>query len=298
MVPGFGKQRIVIGSAPHCDIRLGGNGVQPEHAAIVHEGGGKLVFIDGGSVRPPLTAYRSRPAPRCRSTSARSSTSAKPRSNMHPALGLMLMQAGELALRQNELVFGRDPTRAHIVVQHPQVSGAHAVFTLNPLSVADQESTSGTWLNRDRLPPRTSVPLDPNAYLALGPVPLPVALALQLASMINARLPHEPPSGQENGGAAATPKKHKTVIGQIQRRRAGQKPFKTIGRTPENDIVTCRTRRSRAATRSCTSPAASSFARGSRAAPTARSCAASASLPASACRFRTAKRCSSARCRW
>ena len=48
MVPGFGKQRNVIGSAPSCDIRLGGAGVQPEHAAIVHEGGGKLVFMDGG----------------------------------------------------------------------------------------------------------------------------------------------------------------------------------------------------------------------------------------------------------
>jgi ABC-type multidrug transport system ATPase subunit/pSer/pThr/pTyr-binding forkhead associated (FHA) protein len=238
MVPGFGKQRIVIGSAPHCDIRLGGNGVQPEHAAIVHEGGGKLVFIDGGSGPTAANGVQIAPGttmPFDFRTQFHVGEAAIP--NMHPALGLMMMQAGELAPRQNELVFGRDPSRAHIVVQHPQVSGAHAVFTLNPLSVVDQESTSGTWLNRERLPPRTPVPLDPNAYLALGPVPVPVALVLQLASMINARLPHEPPSGQENGGAAATPKKHKTVIGQIQLGAPGQKPFKTIGRTPENDIV-------------------------------------------------------------
>ena len=145
MVPGFGKQRIVIGSAPHCDIRLGGNGVQPEHAAIVHEGGGKLAFIDGGS--GPTAANGVQVAPGATvpfdfRTQFHVGEAAIP--NMHPALGLMLMQAGELAPKQNELVFGRDPTRAHIVVQHPQVSGAHAVFTLNPLSVVDQESTSGT----------------------------------------------------------------------------------------------------------------------------------------------------------
>lgn len=39
MIPGLGKQRIVIGSAPHCDIQLNQPGVMPEHAAIVHQGG-------------------------------------------------------------------------------------------------------------------------------------------------------------------------------------------------------------------------------------------------------------------
>ena len=56
MVPGLGKQTIVVGSAPHCDIRLGGPGVAPEHARIVHQGGGALVFVDLGA--GPTTGER------------------------------------------------------------------------------------------------------------------------------------------------------------------------------------------------------------------------------------------------
>ena len=45
MVPGFGKQTITIGSDPSCDVILGG--VEPRHAEIVHQGVGKLVFVNG-----------------------------------------------------------------------------------------------------------------------------------------------------------------------------------------------------------------------------------------------------------
>ena len=46
MIPGLGKQRILIGSAPHCDIRLTAPGVMPEHAAIVLQNGGKIPGLD------------------------------------------------------------------------------------------------------------------------------------------------------------------------------------------------------------------------------------------------------------
>ena len=45
MIPGFGKQSITIGSAPTCDVVIAAPGVMPEHARIVHQGGGKLLFI-------------------------------------------------------------------------------------------------------------------------------------------------------------------------------------------------------------------------------------------------------------
>jgi ABC-type multidrug transport system ATPase subunit/pSer/pThr/pTyr-binding forkhead associated (FHA) protein len=234
MVPGFGKQRIVIGSGPSCDIRLGGAGVQPEHAAIVHEGGGKLMFVDGGAGPTAANGLQIAPGsavPFDFRTQFHVGEAVVP--NAHPALALMLMQAGELPPQKNEVVFGRDPARTNIVIQHPNVSGVHAKFTLNPLAVIDQESTSGTWLDRERLAPRTSRPLEPHAYVALGPIAVPVALVLQLASQLNARVAQEPAADH----SAQPARKHKTVIGQIQLGTPGAKPFKTIGRTPDNDIV-------------------------------------------------------------
>ena len=54
MVPGFGKQSILIGSSANADIRLTGAGVAAEHARITHEGGGRLQFVDLGG--GPTTA--------------------------------------------------------------------------------------------------------------------------------------------------------------------------------------------------------------------------------------------------
>ena len=50
MIPGFGKQTITLGSAPSCDVVLTGDGVQPEHARILHQGGGKLLFVAGSGI--------------------------------------------------------------------------------------------------------------------------------------------------------------------------------------------------------------------------------------------------------
>ncbi|HQB45645.1 MAG TPA: FHA domain-containing protein, partial [Polyangiaceae bacterium] len=49
MIAGFGKQTIVLGSAADCDIVLAGPGVAPQHARIVHQGAGQLLFVDGGA---------------------------------------------------------------------------------------------------------------------------------------------------------------------------------------------------------------------------------------------------------
>src|SRR5690242_21224152 len=96
MLPGFGKATLLVGSAPHCDIRLGGPGVAPEHAHIAHGGGGHVTFTDLGagqsSVNGQPIAART-PVPfDFRSQFA---VGQSPVPLAHPALTLMLMEQGK-----------------------------------------------------------------------------------------------------------------------------------------------------------------------------------------------------------
>jgi ABC transport system ATP-binding/permease protein len=265
MIPGFGKASIVIGSAAHCDIRLGAPGVAPEHAHIEHRGGGSLVFVDHG-VGPsfvngaPLAPGASAPF----DFHAEFAVGQAAVPKVHPAITLMLLERGKLPFTPGQLVFGRDPARVNIVIHHPNVSSHHATFQLNPLTVSDHNSTSGTWLQQQRLPPNHPKPLDPRGFVALGPVALPVDLVLHLAGIFaGAQAAQSPgaspaPGAQQAGTALApqhpgepaspaqadrasnpTPRpKHKTVVGQIQMAQASGSAgsAKSIGRTPENDI--------------------------------------------------------------
>ncbi|MCE7894946.1 MAG: FHA domain-containing protein, partial [Sorangiineae bacterium PRO1] len=180
MIPGFGKQSITIGSAPHCEIHLGGPGVAAEHARIVHQGGGQLVFVDAGTSQTyangqPVAPGSSHPF----DFRTQFMVGQTPVPNAHPALTLMLMQKGELPVTPGKLVFGREAARANVVVQHSSVSGQHATLTLSPLAITDHGSTSGTWIAGNRLAANQATALDPSALVALGPVPLPVTLAIQ-----------------------------------------------------------------------------------------------------------------------
>ncbi len=253
MIPGFGKSSILIGSAPHCDIRLGAPGVAPEHARIEHRGGGSLSFIDNG-VGPsfangaPMASGSSAPF----DFHAEFSVGQAPVPKAHPALTLMLLERGKAGVSPGQLVFGRDPARSNIVVHHPNVSSHHATFQLNPLTVTDHNSTSGTWLNQKRIPPNQAQALDPRGFVALGPVAVPVDLVLHLAGQIGASAGAPAPGKAILGSASAPPQaepgalgdrassptprpKHKTVMGQI-RVADSSGGAKTIGRTPENDI--------------------------------------------------------------
>jgi ABC-type multidrug transport system ATPase subunit/pSer/pThr/pTyr-binding forkhead associated (FHA) protein len=254
MIPGFGKPSIVIGSAPHCDIRLGAPGVLPEHARIEHRGGGSLVFIDNGTGSSfangaPLAPGAS--VPFDFNTEFAVGQAAVPKA--HPAITLMLLERGKAAFTPGQLVFGRDPARTNITVHHPNVSSHHATFQLNPIAVTDHNSTSGTWLNQKRLAPSQSQPLDPRGFVALGPVAVPVDLVLHLAGFFAAaqgalpqaqgalpgsalapEQPGKPPPADRASNPTPRPK-HKTVIGQIQL-AASNSATKTIGRTPDNDI--------------------------------------------------------------
>ena len=253
MIPGFGKASILIGSAPHCDIRLGAPGVAPEHARLEHRGGGSLVFIDNG-VGPSFAAG----APLAPGASApfdfhtEFAVGQAPVPKAHPAITLMLLERGKAQFTPGQLVFGRDPARSNIAIHHPNVSSHHATFSLNPLTVTDHNSTSGTWLNQHRLPPNQATPVDPRGFVALGPVAVPLDLVLHLAGLFGGapaggpvpplgtalapQHPGEPaPAGADRASSPTPRPKHKTVVGQIRASDANQ-GTRTIGRTPENDI--------------------------------------------------------------
>jgi ABC transport system ATP-binding/permease protein len=254
MVPGLSKSTLLIGSAPHCDIRLGGPGVAPEHARLVHQGGGNVVFTDAGA-GPSSVNGQALPKGGSAPFDLRTNfvVGQTPVPLAHPALALMLMEPGKLAASPGQVVFGRDPSRVNVVVNHPNVSSLHATFVLNPLGVIDNQSTSGTWLGSERLAPGQPRPLDPHAFVGLGPVAVPVALMLQLAQALSAggtsaALPasgHAPvpvspaPLGaapSPSGGGVSGKPKHKTVLGQVRVADASGATVKSIGRTPDNDI--------------------------------------------------------------
>src|SRR4051812_3783863 len=173
MIPGFSKSTLLVGSAANCDIRLVGPGVAPEHARIVHAGG-HVTFTDAGagpsSVNgQPLPPGGSAPFDfRAQFAVGQSSVPLA-----HPALALMLMEAGKAPTTAGQVTFGRDPARANIVINHPNVSSLHATFQLNPLGIIDQQSTSGVWLGSERITPGQPRPLDPHAFVGIGPIAVP-----------------------------------------------------------------------------------------------------------------------------
>src|SRR6185503_5678358 len=285
MIPGFGKQSITIGSAPSCDVVLSGDGVVPEHARIVNQGGGKLLFVCGAGVAfangRPLGPGEQVPFDlRTQFTGGAAQIPLH-----HPAITLALMGTGMLAAPPGQLIIGRDPTKASLVIQHPSVSSQHATVTLDRMMVIDHSSTSGTYVGTSRIAAGTPTPIDPNGILAFGPVPVQVQLLMRLAQAQAARPPMAsfstpqpapvqpgPPQAAASPGtaamvappaAAASPgtammgaappgghapqpqgapaagmpgKKNKTVLGQLDFSH-GDKLVKSIGRTPDNDIV-------------------------------------------------------------
>ncbi|HXK17557.1 MAG TPA: FHA domain-containing protein, partial [Polyangiaceae bacterium] len=254
MIPGFSKSTLLVGSAPHCDIRLGGPGVAPEHARLVHAGG-QVTFTDAGAGPSSVNGQQLPPGGSAPfDFRAQFMVGQSPLPLAHPALALMMMEAGKAPVAPGQVVFGRDPARVNVVINHPNVSSLHATFQLNPLTVTDHQSTSGTWIGSERVAPGQARPLDPHAFVGLGPVALPVTLVLQLAQALSSgastrAVPEHAPmapavaplgaagerpsgGGGVGGGGKA---RHKTVIGAIKM-DGPTGGVKSIGRTPDNDI--------------------------------------------------------------
>jgi ABC-type multidrug transport system ATPase subunit/pSer/pThr/pTyr-binding forkhead associated (FHA) protein len=237
MFEDLGKQVIYIGSGADSEVRLIGNQVQARHARIVQDNG-KLYFENGTG---PATCNGSPLAPNARqefdfTNEFKVGDVAVPLA--HPAIVQMLLSKGELPAQPGSLTFGRDPSRSHVVVRHPNVSGRHATITATPLAVTDHSSTSGTWVNRQRLSANQAQSVDANTIIAIGPVPMPVGLALRLMG----QAPQRPATSNvaQTGAAPAaseqSPKRHHTVLGQMAITGSTQQT-QSIGRTPNNDIV-------------------------------------------------------------
>jgi len=258
MIPGFGKQTIVLGSAPSCDIVLTGPGVAPEHARVVFQNG-QLVFVDGGA-GPSFAGGQPVPPRGSVPFDLRTpfACGQVPVPLNHPAIALMLMDRGAVGAPPGHLILGRDVAKSTIAIRHASVSSRHATVMLDRMMVVDDNSTSGTYLGSGRVQPGVPSPLDPNGIVAFGPVVVPVALLTQLAHAVaggHAPSPQAaaaPMAGMQSPPAAAPAmpsvamaaqaapsspggpgKKHQTVLGNLDL----GKPFLTIGRTPDNDLV-------------------------------------------------------------
>lgn len=248
MFEDLGKQVIWVGNSADVEVRVSGGGVQPRHARIIQEGG-KLFFENGTG---PASCNGQPLAPNGRAEfdfNAEFKVGDAVVPLAHPAIVQMLMGRGELVMQPGTLTVGRDPSRCHIVIRHPNVSGRHATLTSHPLAVTDHGSTSGTWTNRQRFSPNQVHGLDVNSILAIGPVPLPVSLALRLMGETSARPATAqvaaPGAGQATGAmsnvaASATgeqgSRRHRTVLGQMAMTGSSEQT-QTIGRTANNDIV-------------------------------------------------------------
>lgn len=246
MIPGFGKEQISLGSAPDNDVVLQGPGVAPRHARIVKQGG-QLLFFDNGA--GPSFANNAPLAPNqpvpfdFRTQFAVGQGVSVPLS--HPAIVLMIMARGNASAPPGHLIVGREAGGASLVLGNPAVSGTHATVMLDRMMIVDGGSTSGTYVNGQRIPTNQPVPMDPNGVVAFGPIPVPVMLLGQLAQAFAgggaARSAAPPPhDGAAAAGGAASggggQKKHRTVIGELKLDQI-QGGAIAIGRTPDNKIV-------------------------------------------------------------
>jgi ABC-type multidrug transport system ATPase subunit/pSer/pThr/pTyr-binding forkhead associated (FHA) protein len=261
----LGKEQIGLGAAPDNEVVLQAPGVGPKHARIVKQNGA-LFFIDGG--QGPSTANGQpvapgQPVPFDFRTQFTIGQAPVPLS--HPEIVKMAMSPGQMQVPRGQLIIGREPSTASLVIANGAVSGNHATVFLDRMMVQDNGSTSGTYVGGQRIPPNQQVPLDPNGIVAFGPVPVHVSVLAQIAQMgpgpQMAAPPMQgppmgappgagygppqagppqgaPPGGDAQGapGAAGGRVKHRTVIGELSMMQLDQSVI-SIGRTPENQIV-------------------------------------------------------------
>jgi ABC-type multidrug transport system ATPase subunit len=180
------RTQINIGSSPQCELPVAGNGVAPRHAILSWNDG--LVLQDAGT--GGRTTVDDRPLAPGETVKLSGFQAAVFVGDArvpltHPEVAKLYLERSALPFQQpGVVIFGRDPARAHIVVAHPAVSGAHLQFDLNAQMVTDLGSKSGSFDRRmQRLPPNQGTMLDAQGGYSLGAVWLPSALVAELARL-------------------------------------------------------------------------------------------------------------------
>lgn len=232
---GLGKPQLLIGSAPDCDIVVAGPGVAPRHARIVNQGGGALVFVDDGQGASFANGAPLAPGqPVAFDFRTAFVVGQVPVPLAHPAIALMLLGRGAAAAGPR-VTIGREASRVMLALQHPAVSALHAELDLERMTLQDLGSTGGVWIAGQRLTPQQPVQLDPSTSVAFGPIVMPAGLLVQVARGLvapaGAPVAGPTPAGAPPPGAV----KHQTIVGQLDFRSGP--PERSIGRTPDNDIV-------------------------------------------------------------
>ena len=241
MLHGFGKSPLTIGSDQRCDVVLRAPGVAAFHAELRHQAGGVYMFVNG-TAGPSMAGAHSmaagEQAPFDFQTLFKVGEATVPLD--HPAITKSLLTWGQLAIEAGELIIGRDPARATLVVAHQSVSGVHCTVAFDDMTVTDHKSTSGTYVHGRRIAPGTAVALPPSGDIHLGAIPIAVSLLSELGELVGQRATPDPAPSHAvpvpETMRAGRPRPHKTVFGQVSFRDSEAGP-KYIGRTEGNDIV-------------------------------------------------------------
>jgi ABC-type multidrug transport system ATPase subunit/pSer/pThr/pTyr-binding forkhead associated (FHA) protein len=232
----LGRDRVTIGSAADNDVVVSGSGVTPYHAVVIRQSG-SLHFIDLGaglSTAGGVPVAPQKPVPFDFRVSFAVGVAVVPLA--HPALARMLMSPGQLPATAGQVVVGRDPARASLVIAHAAVSGLHATVMIDRMTIVDHGSTSGTWVAGHAISPDQPTPLDPCGIVAFGPVPVPVSVLVQFVHGVPAS---GAPTGFHSHRVAASgdaPRNHRTVIGELALDPLHANVV-SIGRTSDNQIV-------------------------------------------------------------
>jgi ABC-type multidrug transport system ATPase subunit len=180
------RTQVNIGSSPQCELPVMGNGVAPRHAILTWRdalflqdaGAGGRTTVDGRLLAPGETVQLSGFHANVMVGDVRVPLT-------HPEVSKLFLERSPLPYqRPGVVIFGRDPARAHVIVSHPTVSGAHLQVDLNSGMVTDLGSKSGTFdRNTQRLPPNQAVLMDTQGGYSLGAVWLSSAVVPELARL-------------------------------------------------------------------------------------------------------------------
>lgn len=177
------RTQINIGSAPGCELLLHANGVAPRHALLMWRDG--LWIQDLGQGRTIVDGRQLGPNESVQLPGFHSNVmvgdARVPLTS--PEISKLFLDRSSLAVQPpGVVVVGRDPGRAHVVVAHPTVSGAHLRVDVNARTVTDLGSKSGTFdRNSQRLTANQPVPIDVTGGYSLGAVWIPSSVLMESA---------------------------------------------------------------------------------------------------------------------